>query len=203
MSEQFAKPGEVGLIYTDDKGKHHLLALRTEQHQVLQAFVHSLTKDEPAIQVENFEVFIREKSKTPLKLIYFGTNISSAGHYFWNVSADGNTIIARHFSEEILPFDIERIVPTDRGEKTLYTVFTDTSGFPITVLAFEGSPYDKRGGCKSVFLSAGEHSEDDMIEAIKKSPVCTLILKEVARTSGYSKAAETDINRIEKIIGKI
>lgn len=35
MSEQFAKPGEVGLIYTDENGKYHLLGLRPEQHQFL------------------------------------------------------------------------------------------------------------------------------------------------------------------------
>ena len=38
MSELFAQPGEVGLIYTDENGDYHLLALSVEQHRILQLF---------------------------------------------------------------------------------------------------------------------------------------------------------------------
>ena len=61
MKASFAKPGDVGLIYTDDSGNYHLLALSPEQHQALQLFVSAMTQDEPAVKVDNFEVVIKEK----------------------------------------------------------------------------------------------------------------------------------------------
>lgn len=61
MSKQFAKPGEVGLIYTDENGKYHLLGLKPEQHQLLQSFVKSMTREEPAIQIEEYEITIKER----------------------------------------------------------------------------------------------------------------------------------------------
>lgn len=61
MSEQFAKPGEVGLIYTDENGNYHLLGLKPEQHQLLQSFVKSMTREQPAVQVEKYEIIIRER----------------------------------------------------------------------------------------------------------------------------------------------
>lgn len=39
MKEHFAQPGDVGLIYTDEAGNYHILALSPEQHQALQLFV--------------------------------------------------------------------------------------------------------------------------------------------------------------------
>lgn len=61
MKEHFAQPGDVGLIYTDEAGNYHILALSPEQHQALQLFVSAMTEDEPAVKADRFEVIIREK----------------------------------------------------------------------------------------------------------------------------------------------
>lgn len=53
----YADPGDVGLIYTDTNG----LALSRDQHEALNIFVRCLTKSQPAIICDNYEVIIREK----------------------------------------------------------------------------------------------------------------------------------------------
>ena len=62
MSELFAQPGEVGLIYTDENGDYHLLALSVEQHRILQLFVSGLTKEQPSIKADNYKVTIQKQS---------------------------------------------------------------------------------------------------------------------------------------------
>lgn len=57
----YADPGDVGLIYTDTNGNYHILALSRDQHEVLNIFVGCLTKSQPAIICDNYEVIIREK----------------------------------------------------------------------------------------------------------------------------------------------
>jgi len=57
----YAAPGEVGLLYTDEQGGYHLLALSKEQHRALNIFVSALTKEQPALKVDQFEVIIKEK----------------------------------------------------------------------------------------------------------------------------------------------
>ena len=44
----YAAPGEVGLLYTDEQGGYHI-------------FVSALTKEQPALKVDQFEVIIKEK----------------------------------------------------------------------------------------------------------------------------------------------
>lgn len=57
----YASPGEVGLLYTDEQGDFHLLALSKEQHRALNIFVSALTKEQPALKVDQFEVIIKDK----------------------------------------------------------------------------------------------------------------------------------------------
>lgn len=201
MKEHFAKPGDVGLIYTDEAGKYHILALSPEQHQALQLFVASLTKEQPAVMADKYEVVIRKKPNPTLKLHYYGTSLAAVGHYFWNISENGKELIAWNFNGwDILPFHIETLVPTATGAKTAYGVVTDNTGLATTYLAFAGSPSDKRPGSVSVFFSAGEHSEEEMTEAIKKTTICPLILKLAAKNVDYTSESQADQERINAII---
>ena len=204
MEENFAQPGEVGLIYTDEAGEYHILALSPEQHQALQLFVSSLTKGQPAITADKYEVIIRKKPNPALKLNYYGTSLASAGHYFWKISENGKELISQIYNiADVLPFDVEKIVPTETGAKTAYGVVVDNTGLATTYLAFCGSPADKRGGSVSVFFSAGEHSENEMIKAINNTLVCPLILKLVAKNVDYTKESQADQERIKAIINEL
>ncbi|MCM0717327.1 hypothetical protein NBH15_03450 [Parabacteroides sp. W1-Q-101] len=61
MNINYASPGDVGLIYTDENGAYHLLALSRHQHEALNIFVRALTQEQPTIMAEDFEVIIRKK----------------------------------------------------------------------------------------------------------------------------------------------
>lgn len=204
MKEHFAQPGDVGLIYTDEAGKYHILALSPEQHKALQIYVASLTSNQPAIMADKYEVIIRKKPNPTLKLHYYGTSLASVGHYFWNISENGKELISWNFNGwDILPFHIEKLVPTETGAKTAYGIVEDKTGLATTYLAFTGSPSDKRAGSVSVFFTAGEHSENEMIEAINNTQICPLILKLVANNVDYTAEAQSDQDRINAIINKL
>lgn len=201
MKASFAKPGDVGLIYTDDSGNYHLLALSPEQHQALQLFVSAMTQDEPAVKVDNFEVVIREKENPRLDLRYYGTSLCANGHYFWKTGDNGHRLIGWNFNGwDILPFRIDSVVPTGENRWTDYNVVKDNTGLETTYLAFFGSPYDDRVGSVSVFFSAGRHSEESMVKAIKEAPICRMILQAVCEKWHYDKVGGLDYSRISKII---
>lgn len=201
MKEHFAQPGDVGLIYTDEAGNYHILALSPEQHQALQLFVSDMTKDEPAVKADRFEVIIREKENPKLDLRYYGTSLGANGHFFWKITDNGHRLTGWQFNGwDILPFHIETVVPTENNAWTDYKVVTDKTGLATTYLAFFGSPQDDRVGSVSVFFSAGQHSEEDMIKAIKEAPICRMILQTVSEKWHYDKVRGKDYDRICKII---
>lgn len=61
MNINYASPGDVGLIYTDENGAYHLLALSRHQHKALNIFVRALTQEQPAVMADEFEVVIKRK----------------------------------------------------------------------------------------------------------------------------------------------
>ena len=61
MNINYASPGDVGLIYTDENSSYHLLALSRHQHEALNIFVRALTQEQPAIMADEFEVVIKKK----------------------------------------------------------------------------------------------------------------------------------------------
>ena len=110
-----------------------------------------------------------------LEICYFGTTLTVAGHYFHIV---GDTyvqkIIDRDMWEEI-PFNPEEL---PRNCKKLgeyeYLQIGDYS-----VIAFLGSPYDRRGGCKSVFFVKANLTENELYEMITDRPIVLKIIDKI------------------------
>lgn len=117
-------------------------------------------------------------------LQYFGTNTTSAGHYFFNFDATGQYMSSCDIQFGSLPFN-----PEDYGkEKT--SSYPNYRSFPngtvqyeqiggYSVLAIAGSPIDKRGGCKSVFFMLGDFSKDQLIQKIKMTPAAMKIINQM------------------------
>lgn len=84
------------------------------------------------------------------QLEYFGTELDCAGHYFWNPDGDILRRSKRRFDS--LPFNPEELPRRAKHEsrKKGEVDFYHENGYSI--IAIEGSCYDKRWGSKSVFF---------------------------------------------------
>lgn len=94
---------------------------------------------------------------------YFGTDLTSFGHYLWE--ADGNSLRYKRLDFSALPFHPERLVHTD-APKGLVGYFKIGGQ---SICAISGSCKDGRGGTKSVFWVLGDiepHALKDMILAV-------------------------------------
>lgn len=80
-----------------------------------------------------------------MELEYFGTSLDTHGHYFWLLCGNSMMKSRREFAS--LPFN-----PYDltRGMEKGHVVFSQIDGY--TIMAIEGSCFDKRGGTKTVFF---------------------------------------------------
>lgn len=107
---------------------------------------------------------------------YFGTQLTSAGHFFWKL--DGDFIDrkgAATFSE--LPFDPENL-PHEKLTKRLGEVhFYHIGGYSI--LRIEGSCYDKRPASKSVFFLKEIITKDEMRDKILSIPIAKKIIAQM------------------------
>lgn len=81
----------------------------------------------------------------PAVLDYFGTDLRSAGHYFWQLEGENFNKSKTWFKD--IPFDPETLLPV-HTEKGTVRYFRE-GGYAICAIA--GSPIDKRYGTKSVF----------------------------------------------------
>jgi hypothetical protein len=91
---------------------------------------------------------------------YFGTNMDSAGHFFWNVGKEYLTSSDLWFNK--LPFDPEQMpdAPRQKGEQKFYNIED------YSILYTCGSAIDKRHGCKSVFFIKQLLSEEQLMEIL-------------------------------------
>lgn len=110
-----------------------------------------------------------------MRIEYFGTSMTAPGHYFWIVNPESLTHSNRRF--EALPFNAEQLPWRDgkyleqRGQYTIHNF----AGF--TIVAFSGSPIDKRGGCKSVFFVEGNLSNEEIMKLLNETPMAMRIIK--------------------------
>lgn len=118
---------------------------------------------------------MENKVIVPGALYYFGTSLREYGHYYW--LADGNML--RYMSldlHRVIPFNPEELPKTNRfGEYEYHQI----EGYSI--IAYCGSPYDKRGGCKSVFFVQGDVSEEDLMELIMNNGATSKVVTEISR----------------------
>lgn len=107
-------------------------------------------------------------------MIYFGTNLTSAGHHFWK--CEGDRLVFTNLRIRDFPFDAEANAPTGRNQ--LGQVHFFHSG-KYSVLRIEGSCRDHRPGSKSVFI-IGEHVlELQMTTEIMNIPITKKIIESV------------------------
>ena len=98
-------------------------------------------------------------------LPYFGTDLTSYGHYFWLL--DGSKFIYQPLDFSVWPFNPEQIPERDapKGE----VKYVQIAGYSIC--AISGSCKDTRGGTKSVFWVKGEVEPADLKEMILAVPI--------------------------------
>lgn len=103
------------------------------------------------------------------KWYYFGTDLTQAGHYLKRLYSNslGHIPYSENVDERTLPMNLEWAAP----DLTLGTMYGYTcAGY--SVLHIVGSCYDKRGGCKSVFIidKAGM-SGQDIFDIVSKTEI--------------------------------
>ena len=98
-------------------------------------------------------------------IIYFGTDIHVAGHYFWDVYSDRLEYKGFDYFKK-LPFNPEDLIKSGTPFGTVeYLVIGDYS-----IITISGSPKDKRNGTKSVFISPRIVSYEVLKGWILKTP---------------------------------
>ena len=102
------------------------------------------------------------------KLNYFGTNTTTAGHYFWQL---GEGQWPHSALEREVRFNPEGFIS---GTKDGYMNLITING--LNIIAIAGSPYDKRSGCKSVFWAHKGATFQDIKDAIHKIPAAYKII---------------------------
>lgn len=111
-----------------------------------------------------------------MRLNYFGTDLHSAGHYFFQVTPTGLMPSDIEFGK--LPFNPEAMpypLIQEVGQVGKYHVF----GF--TIFAVSGSVADKRGGCKSVFFVDEEITFDQMESLIRSTRFGKTVLERLIK----------------------
>ncbi len=79
---------------------------------------------------------------------YFGTDLDQAGHFFWTIDKEYKRSIYGGVTKTFnaLPFNPEGFFHSAPNGTVLYAYIQEFS-----ICAIQGSCYDKRPGCKSVF----------------------------------------------------
>lgn len=110
---------------------------------------------------------------------YFGTDLKTHGHYFWQL--DGDTMNYMGLCFDHFPFDPETILQESRPKGATYYKgecgFFQVNGWSI--IAIEGGCIDKRGGTKSVFFVKENLNKQEMKERIESIPVAKKILSQM------------------------
>lgn len=98
---------------------------------------------------------------------YFGTDLSSAGHYFWQMGTE--SLYGLNFKD--FPFNPERMPTSQRnGDVEFYHI----DGWSI--MAICGSCKDKRPGSKSVFFIKQEMPDNELLNLIRSIPIANKII---------------------------
>ncbi len=120
---------------------------------------------------------------------YFGTELTNAGHYFWELEGDG--FYRSRIRFENIPFNPEGmpVAPKGEGIKNGTVKFYHLANYSIC--AIQGSPKDTRPGSKSIFFWDKEIDEQSMIGIIKKTPIAMKIINQMPFNVEYFK---TNIN---------
>jgi len=107
-------------------------------------------------------------------LHYFGTNLDSAGHFFWELQGDYIHRSSIYFGD--LPFNPEALPYKNKKEfikngTAKYYLF---AGFSIYAIA--GSCADDRPGSKSIFFVEADIASDQLMQKILSTKAAKKIL---------------------------
>lgn len=103
---------------------------------------------------------------------YFGTDLSSAGHFFFKLN--GDRLDRGEFNFKDLPFDPYVGQKLKNGEVCFMNV-----GNYFTALVIGGSCTDSRGGCVSTFFVKEKITYSEMKERILSFPIAKKIIEKM------------------------
>jgi len=108
---------------------------------------------------------------------YYGTDLDSAGHYFWQL--EGNQLYRDRKSFECYPFNPEGLPFIKGGEAVSngFAAFYQFAGFSI--YAIEGSCADKRRASKSIFFVEKEIGKEEFKALILATPIASKIIQKM------------------------
>lgn len=109
----------------------------------------------------------------PAVLDYFGTNLNSAGHFFWQLKDESFIRTKTWFND--IPFNPEELLPSST-EKGTVKYFREGD---YAICAIAGSCIDKRWGTKSVFWTKEPVKLGDMKAIILSIPIAKKIVDQM------------------------
>jgi len=126
--------------------------------------------------LEHVSSQLKESVKFPTTLKYFGTDLYSAGHYFWDLTG-GSMYSCRTYFED-LPFNPEKIFLAE--ERHLKGMVKYLREGDCAIVAICGSCSDHRGGTKSVFWTTEEGVKlGDLKDIIFSIPIAKKIIEQM------------------------
>ena len=103
-------------------------------------------------------------------LHYFGTDLDSAGHFFWELENEGIYKSRMSFGE--LPFNPEGL--PYKNKRNGIAKYYQFAGFSIFAIA--GSCADNRPGSKSIFFVEADISSDELMNKILSTKMAKKII---------------------------
>lgn len=109
------------------------------------------------------------------QLYYFGTSLTSAGHYIWALYDDSMGYSSTNYDEMFRYFNPEKMPYGDNYNRLGATEFYFENGFSIWAIC--GSCYDKRPGSKTVFFIKKQLQPEEMWQMLEALPIVKKILE--------------------------
>ena len=112
---------------------------------------------------------------------YFGTTLTEHGHYFFNINKD-RFVSRGDLNFKDFPFNPERLIESWVKSNRASPIKGQRFYFQIegwSILYFEGSPIDRRGGTKSVFFVKRNLNENQMLSLVHSSPLAKKIIESI------------------------
>ncbi len=108
---------------------------------------------------------------------YFGTELTTAGHYFWELEGDG--IYRSRIRFEDIPFNPEGLPIVKKGEDVRNGTVQFYNLGHYSICAIQGSCKDTRPGSKSIFFWDVPHTQIGMTTLIKQCPIAMKIINQM------------------------
>lgn len=110
---------------------------------------------------------------------YFGTSLTTAGHYFWKLEDKRMSLSVLYFKD--IPFSPESVpMSRIRGDTEEYAMSDFTNGKCYVIIAVCGSCADDRQGCRSVFwVESNTVDFEGLKKKIMETPAAMAIINKM------------------------